>query len=124
MNKSTLDALSISVNILFFVATLSYVVWTYLELPSSFDALQGPETVYMEEIKIPEEVLWTGSQVVAKLYRINDNEVPITVNGRVFNNDADVMKNQKKVDLKSTYSMKIGYDHDGEISEIVFKKIS
>lgn len=113
------------VSVALFISGLSYTVWSFMVLPRGFDNLQGPETVYMKETEIPKEILWTGSQVVAKLYRINDNDgVSITVNSQLFETDSDVMKNQSLIDLEGKYKQELKYNTNGQLSEIVFKKTS
>ncbi|MCM3317972.1 hypothetical protein M3603_15240 [Rummeliibacillus stabekisii] len=125
MENNTTDALEFGVNILLFLAAATYIVYSFLDLPKIYDVLKGPETVYMQESEVPAtEDLWSGVQVIAKIYRIGDDEVPITVDGVTFKDESDLKNKQSNIDVKKHYYEEIKYDDDGNISEIVFKPAS
>jgi len=125
MENNTSDALEFGVNVLLFLAAATYIVYSFLDLPKIYDVLKGPETVYMQASEVPAtEDLWNGVQVIAKIYRIGDDEVPITVDGVRFKDESDLKNKQSKIDVKKHYYEEIKYDDDGNISEIVFKPAS
>ncbi|WP_186806990.1 hypothetical protein [Rummeliibacillus stabekisii] len=68
--------------------------------------------------------LWSGVQVIAKIYRIGDDEVPIKVDGITFSDESDLKNKQSKINVKQHYYQEIKYDDDGNKSEIVFKPAS
>lgn len=124
MENNTSAALEFSANILIFLGVVTYIIYSFLDLPKAFDDLKGPETVYIQEQEIPKADLWSGEQVIGLIYRIGDDEVPITVDGIKFESDSDLKENQSKVDLQKKYIEEIKYDNEGIISEIVFKAAS
>ncbi|MFG3613468.1 hypothetical protein [Rummeliibacillus stabekisii] len=125
MENNTSDALEFGVNLLLFLAAATYIVYSFLELPKAYDNLKGSETVYLQDSEVPAtKDLWSGVQVIAKIYRIGDDEVPVTVNGMTFKNDSDLKNKQSKIDIKKHYYQEIKYDDDGNLSEIVFKPAS
>ncbi|GEL05559.1 hypothetical protein [Rummeliibacillus stabekisii] len=125
MENNTSDALEFGVNLLLFLAAATYIVYSFLELPKLYDNLKGSETVYIQDSKVPEsDDLWSGVQVIAKIYRIGDDEVPIKVDGITFSDESDLKNKQSKINVKQHYYQEIKYDDDGNKSEIVFKPAS
>lgn len=103
-----------------FLTALAYIVFLTTEIHSGFDELPTSQTVYNVHTKIPDEVNWTGAQVVGKLYRLTEDNVPIVVNGMTFSTDVDVMNKQNLIDLHALYNQAVEYDANGKIVKITF----
>lgn len=120
MTKTVTTYLYMVFSLIVFLAAFTFIVYEATFVINNFDELPGSETVYTMGTKIPEEVLWTGAQVVGKLYRISEDEIPIQVGAQVFNNDKDVMLYQAAVPLQVKYKQTIEYDADGNPSKMIF----
>ncbi|WP_156422722.1 hypothetical protein [Bacillus sp. FJAT-29937] len=88
--------------------------------PDTFELVPSAATVFIEDTQIPEEVTWSGDQVVAKLYRLSNENIPIEVNGRLFQSEADVIQHQNAVSLNARYAKSFVFTHTGRVSKIVF----
>lgn len=119
------NILFLAVNLFLFLGIATYIFYTFLETPKNFNDLTDKETTYLVDRSVPAgSDFWTGSEVIAKLYRIDDDKVPIKVDNRTFENEKDVKKFQNKVAAAAQYDFNVSYNQDGNLSEIVFKKIS
>ncbi|MGE7843530.1 hypothetical protein ACQKNX_22475 [Lysinibacillus sp. NPDC093712] len=90
------------------------------DVKESFRHVPTSETVYNMQLETPSEVLWTGAQVVGKLYRLTEGDYPIVVGSEVFETDADVMNKQQYVNLQGLYKMKTEFRPDGNIKSVIF----
>lgn len=125
MNNNIKTALFLAVDLFLFISISTYIVYTFIDTPKNFNELTQKDTFYMTSSKeMPEADIWSGSEVVAKLYRIADDNVPIRVDNRLYNTEADVKAHQSKVPLAANYIFSLNYNDEGSISEIVFKKTS
>lgn len=107
-------------SLIVFLAAFTFIVYEATSAIHHFDELPGSNTVYTVNTEIPEEILWTGAQVVGKLYRISEDEIPIQVGAQVFHNDKDVMRYQAAVPLQAKYKQTIDYDGEGNPEKIIF----
>lgn len=105
----------------FLFASLAYTVYLGTDVKDAFDDIPTTQTVYNVQTKIPEEVLWTGSQLVGKLYRLTEEDYPIQVGSLVFSTDADVEKYQHLISLTSSYKSKVILDNEGTPTKLVFE---
>ncbi|UZN01250.1 hypothetical protein OL548_34425 (plasmid) [Lysinibacillus sp. MHQ-1] len=48
------------------------------------------DTVYSVQTKIPEEVLFTGTEVISSIYKLNLDGITVKVNGITFSTPKDV----------------------------------
>lgn len=120
MTKTVSDAIYMVFSLIVFLAAFSLVVYESSGAINNYDELPGSETVYTVNTKIPKEVLWTGAQVVGKLYRISEDDIPIQVDAVVFQTDKDVMDYQTTVHLQANYKQSIDYDNQGNPVKVSF----
>lgn len=120
MNTSIRFYLNFSLAVLLTVAALAYTFWSMTEWPEKYELVPSAATVFVEKTEIPKEVPWSGTQVVAKLYQLSEeDELTITVDGFSFDSIEDVEENQWRVHLDGQYLQDIVMT-DGEITSIVF----
>lgn len=103
-----------------FLSSLAYTVFMTTDINNGFKELPTTETVYNTQLEIPEEVLWTGAQVVGKLYRLTENDYPVVVGTEVFQTDEDVKNKQRFIHLQGLYKLDTILNSDGNIQRIVF----
>jgi hypothetical protein len=108
--------------VLLMVTALAYTFWSMTDWPDAYELVPSAATVYIQETKIPEEVTWTGEQVVAKLYRLSEENIPIEVNGRLYQSEADVKNYQNLVALNGEYRKSMVLDSTGSVSKIILTK--
>lgn len=123
MNETSSNAIFFAFSVLITMTALAYTFWSMTEWSNAYDHVPSNATVYIEDTQIPEEVKWTGDQVVAKLYRLTDEGVPIVVDGRLFQSDIDVKKFQSTVSLTGKYQQSIEWDGSGKFNKIIFTSI-
>jgi len=124
MNRTTTDAMEVVFSICLLLATLAYTVWSMTEWPDHFKLVPSAATVYIEHIEIPKDVPWRGTQVVAKLYQLSEDDdiVPIIIDGFTFQTEEDVFLNQNRVSLSADYRQEVIINEDGHVSQIIFTK--
>lgn len=103
-----------------FLSSVAYTVFLTTDIYKGLTELPTSETVYNTQLEIPEEVLWTGAQVVGKLYRLTENDYPIIVGTEVFETDEDVKNKQRFINLQGHYKSETILGSDGNILRIVF----
>lgn len=123
MSETSTNAIFFAFSVLITMSALAYTFWSMTEWSGAYDHVPTHHTVYIEDTQIPEEVKWTGNQVVAKLYRLTDEGVPIVVDGRLFQSDLDVKKFQSTISLQKKYQQSIEWDGTGKFSKIIFTSI-
>ncbi|SPU40647.1 Uncharacterised protein [Lysinibacillus capsici] len=121
MSKPIVVMFGMVVGYFFLFASLAYTVYLGTDVKDAFDDIPTTQTVYNVQTKIPEEVLWTGSQLVGKLYRLTEEDYPIQVGSLVFSTDADVEKYQHFISLTSSYKSKVILDNEGTPTKLVFE---
>ncbi|MBD8523758.1 hypothetical protein [Lysinibacillus fusiformis] len=121
MSKPIIVMFEMVVGYFFLFTALAYTVYLGTEVKDTFDDIPTTQTVYNVQTKIPEEVLWTGSQLVGKLYRLTEEDYPIQVGSVVFSTDEDVQKYQHLISLKSSYKSKVILDSEGQLTKLVFE---
>lgn len=123
MNQSTISAMEFIVAILLTMTALAYTFWSMTGWPDAYTLVPSSDTVFIEETNIPEEVAWTGSQIVAKLYQLSGEErIPIVVGNLTFMNEEDVRLQQSYVSLSNLYLCETKFDADGKVERLIFKK--
>lgn len=120
MTKTTTEAFEFIFAVFIFLSALTNIMFSTTDLITAFDEVPTSQTVYNVQTEIPTEVLWTGAQVVGKLYRLTDDNVPIKVGSIVFNTDKDVMQKQNLINLDAEYKQTITYNQNGEPTIILF----
>lgn len=120
MTKPISDAFEHIFSVFVFLAALTNIMFATTDILSAFDEVPNSQTVYNVQTEIPTEVLWSGAQVVGKLYRLTEDNVPIQVDSTVFNNDKDVMQKQGFINLNAEYQQTIKYNENGEPNLILF----
>ncbi|MBO0589271.1 MULTISPECIES: hypothetical protein [unclassified Sporosarcina] len=103
------------------MTALAYTFWSMTEWPDHYKLVPSAATVFVEQTDIPEDVPFTGAQVVAKLYQLSEDNIPIIVDGFLFRTDEDVRLYQGSVvSLRELYEWVVKVDTDGKVSEISF----
>ncbi|USK57796.1 hypothetical protein LIS82_27885 (plasmid) [Cytobacillus solani] len=120
MTKTISTFINFSFAALMMVTALAYPFWSMTDWPKAYELVPSAATVYIEETKIPEEVTWTGNQVVAKLYRLSEENIPIEVNGRLFQYESEVKQFQSTVPLNALYKKQIELNETGNVAKIIF----
>mgnify|MGYP006979252251 CR=1 FL=1 len=120
MISSITQSYKYAFSLIIFIIALAYTVFLTTDAKSGFDELPTTQTVYSVNTKIPKEVNWTGSQVVGKLYRLSEDNIPIVVNGVTFSSDQDVMVNQGIIHLNGLYKQEVEYDTNGKVIRLMF----
>ena len=120
MNNATRSAIWYIFAISIFFSSVAYTVFLTTDVKGAFRHVPTTQTVYNEQLEIPKEVLWTGAQVVGKLYRLTEDDYPIIVGTEVFETDEDVINKQKFIDLQGLYKLETELGPDGKIQRIIF----
>lgn len=102
------------------LAALAYTFWSMTDWPKAYEIVPSAATVFIEDTKIPVETTWSGNQVVTKLYRLSEENVPIEVDGRLFQREADVKKFQSIVPLDATYIKTLVLNDTGKVVKLIF----
>ncbi|MEK5209882.1 hypothetical protein [Psychrobacillus sp. FSL H8-0510] len=105
------------------MSALAYTFWSMTDWSDAYEHVPSGATVFIEDTQIPAEINWTGDQVVAKLYRLSDENTPIVVNGQLFLTDLDVKKFQSTVSLQGLYKQTLEWDATGKAHKIIFTQI-
>lgn len=103
-----------------FLSSVAYTVFLTTDVYKGIAEVPTSQTVYNTQLEIPEEVLWTGAQVVGKLYRLTEDDYPIVVGTEVFETDEDVKNKQRYINLQGNYKSETILGSDGNILRIVF----
>lgn len=103
------------------LGALAYTVYDTIDNKEAFDSIPTNQTVYNVQTEIPQEVLWTGSQIVGKLYRLTEEAYPIQVGTLVFTTDEDVSDYQHLISLTASYKETIQIDTEGKPSGLLFE---
>lgn len=123
MNVSTLTMVEFTFAAFITMLALAHTFWTMTTWPDNFELVPSAATVYQEQTAIPEEVSWTGAQVVAKLYQLSDDEISIVVDSITFQSEADVKLKQHLILVTAQYTEEVVINESGEVTQIMFKRI-
>lgn len=123
MNETIMNAIDFAFAVLVTMAALAYTFWSMTDIPDAYELVPSGATVFIEDTQIPEEINWTGDQVVSKLYRLTEEGTPIVVDGRLFQSDLDVMKFQSTIALNGNYKQSMEWDATGKVYKIIFTTI-
>lgn len=109
--------------VLLTLTALAYTFWSMTGWPDAYELVPSSATVFMEETDIPEDVPWTGAQIVAKLYQLSGEErIPIVVDGFTFASEEDVRLQQARIGLTQSYSCETIFTEDGAAERLIFTK--
>lgn len=123
MNQATISVMEFVLAIMLTMTALAYTFWSMTVWPDAYELVPSSSTVFIEETAIPEDVTWTGSQIVAKLYQLSGiDRMPVVVDGFTFSTDEDVRLQQGRVSLSAHYTCETVFDEDGKASRLIFKK--
>lgn len=123
MNHTVYQAMGFILAIFLFLTALAYTFWSMNSWPEAYELVPSSATVFIEESEIPEEALWTGSQIVAKLYQLSgEDRIPIVVDGYMFATEDDFNNQLNRIGLSNKYVNKIILNEDGEVERLVFTK--
>ncbi|MCP1161198.1 hypothetical protein [Bacillus infantis] len=106
--------------VLLMITALAYTFWSMTDWPDTYELIPSAQTVFIEDTKIPVEPTWSGNQVVAKLYRLNDENVQIEVDGQLFQYKSDFMNNQHSISLEAQYKKQLILNDTGAVEKIIF----
>lgn len=104
------------------IAAITIFMPHYYDLMKGFDNVEDDRLPYVTETRIPEQPPIEGSQVVSQLYEVMINDIPIQVDGILFQTDSDVMDNVSEVEPSATYHMDVEINSDGEVNKIIYTK--
>lgn len=120
MTTSTIKTLQIIMALFLTMASLTYVFWDMQNWPKSYELVSDAATVYIEDTKIPNEILWTGTQVVSKVKRLGDELVPIEVDAITFQTEEDILAKINQIPLLEEYLQEIELNGEGNITKIIY----
>jgi len=123
MNQSINSYLGYALAVILTMTALAYTFWSMTGWPDHYKLVPSAATVFVEQTDIPEDVPWTGTQVVAKLYQLSEDGIPIVVNGFTYQTEDDVRLYQGNVSLTTLYSYHFDIDGTGRITKITFKGV-
>lgn len=104
------------------LTALAHTFWTMTTWPDNFELIPSAATVFVEQTEIPKEVPWTGAQVVAKLYQLSEDEVPIMVDSLIFYSEEDFKLNQHVILVGAQYTKEVLINGNGDVTKIIFKQ--
>jgi len=82
MNSPVYSAMSIALSALLFAMALAYALSPITSIQKEFEISPGTvDTVYSVQTKIPEEVLFSGAEVISSIYKLNLDGITVKVNG-------------------------------------------
>lgn len=121
MTSSNIHLLQFIMAVLLTLASLTYTFWDMTNWPKSYELVSDAATVFIEDTKIPKEILWTGSQVITKVHHLGEELVPIEVDAVSFRIEEDVISKSSQISLLNKYSQEIELDGEGNVTKIIFK---
>ncbi len=123
MNQATTSVMEFVLAIILTMSALAYTFWSMTIWPDAYELVPSSSTVFIEETAIPEEVTWSGSQIVAKLYQLSGiDRMPVVVDGFTFSSEEDVRLQQGRVSLSAHYTYETVFDADGNVIRLIFTK--
>ncbi|MFY0519317.1 hypothetical protein ACOMCU_16040 [Lysinibacillus sp. UGB7] len=121
MNSSVFSALNIGFSALIFAMALAYALSPITDIQKEFEISPGTvDTVYSVQTKIPEEVLFGGTEVISSIYKLNLDGVTVKVDGITFSTPKDVKDKLFYISIYANYSQSIKYDTSGIVAYISY----
>ncbi len=121
MNSSVYSAINIGLSALLFAITLAYALSPITNIQKEFEISPGTvDTVYSVQTKIPEEVLFSGAEVISSIYKLNLDGITVKVNGTTFSTPKDVKDKLSYISKYANYSQSITYDTKGKVAYISY----
>ncbi|MEB2280153.1 hypothetical protein LAV73_09105 [Lysinibacillus xylanilyticus] len=121
MNSSVYSAINIGLSALLFAITLAYALSPITNIQKEFENSPGTvDTVYSVQTKIPEEVLFSGAEVISSIYKLNLDGITVKVNGTTFKTPKDVKDKLSYISKYANYSQSITYDTKGKVTYISY----
>lgn len=121
MTNSTVQAFYIALSLLLFTAGLAYTVSTITQVSAEFDEIQDHErSPYFMETNIPEEILFTGAEVIGSLNKLNFEGLTVNLNGVLFNNAKEFNDKQHYISTYAYYKQTFDFNTDGSVKTIYF----
>lgn len=121
MSTQIIGYMKLAIGLLLMLTALSLTIWTVVEIGKGSEAVKGRDTVYIERTEIPQEVYWTGAQVIAKMQQIEVDDVIIDVDGFIFQTEKSVKDYQNVVVLSREYQMTTNIDSSGDVTRIIYR---
>lgn len=121
MNTSSQNIIKLAFATFVFAIALSYALSSILETQKEFEYSPGTEdTVYSKQTKIPEEVRFSGAEVIGSIYKLSLDGIAVTVDGIAFNTPKDLKDKQITILKNATYSQIVNFKPDGSIADITY----
>lgn len=107
--------------VIVFYTALTYTVNPITTIQKEFEYAPGTEdSVYIHEIAIPEEPLFSGPQIVGSLYKLNLDNFTVVVNNITFSTPRDIKEKLNSIPINLKYKQTIQFNTDGTISTITY----
>ncbi len=121
MNSTVTSAINFGLSALIFAMVLAYALSPITNIQKEFEISPGTvDTVYSVQTKIPEEVLFTGTEVISSIYKLNLDGITVKVNGITFGTPKDVKDKLFHISKYANYSQTITYDTKGKVAYITY----
>lgn len=126
MNETTESTVSVFVAIMWFVLSVSIAMGSYILQERSLDAVvnavEREDHRLQTTIKIEDDELYTGAQVIQTLFNINNIEADIQVNEIFFSKVTSIESTDiSSIDPKKKYQVSFIRNSEGTIEKILFR---
>jgi hypothetical protein len=124
MKESVTEIIYMWLAATFFIFGLAYALSTITILSAEFDEAKGTEgTTFIKETEIPEEVTYSGAEVIGSLYKLNFDEIMVDFEGQSIISTKDFNRLQPTIGPTNRYSMNFVSNNDGIIVKLAVKRI-
>lgn len=103
------------------LSALGVTVWMLMDWGKEFDGVKENDAVYVEQIEIPKEVLYTGSQVIVKTFKAEEEEIVVVVNGVEIKTEKDAEMYQSSIPVTRMYSSTTVVDSKGNVTKVNYR---
>jgi len=121
MTSSTTQGIFLSFSIVLFLLGLAYTVSTITSSGAAFDTLiEDTHSAFFMETEIPEEIVFSGAEVIGSLYKLNFDVVTVNLNGIIINTAKDFIDMQHMIVIDARYKQTITHNTDGTTHTIYY----
>lgn len=105
-----------------FMMALTYALSSITANQDQFEVSPGTEgSVYTKATAIPEEVLFSGFEVMSSLYKLNfEDGITVKVDHLTFSTAKDIKEKIPLISKYAKYSQSFDFSTDGSISTITY----
>lgn len=122
MTNTTIRMIFMATAGLVFCFALAYTVSTITSVSTEFNQVpEARETVYILDTEIPEEVHFTGAEVIGSLYKLNfEDNLQVNIDGVVIRNSKEFSKRQSVLNLTAEYKQTLIFGNEGNVQTIFY----